>query len=271
MYPPNIYWPTRMIVIVGPLLSQLVWKVDTAQPSSDARQHRFHWEDTLCATGFNQSLNKNKNFLLLPTIAESDNPSELEWIKKILSNEIVNCNFHWQNTWVLQRMEEFIFGQFPIANSKGIEWEFVTNTVSKNFRVESKSKNRSQNIIINNKTHTCRHGAPSQLCSIQTKALSTLTRVNLKTEKIWKRRVKIWLFDVSVFKKSPFRPFSPYTLHHIADVIKFTQFTLPAIYSAFLESPVFGDRRNRFSVDGWPNWVKKDAFSNLTGSVCTGP
>ena len=78
VYPPKIYRPTRTIVTVGPLLSQREWKVVAAQPSTDARQQRFHFEDMLCATGFNQSLNEVKNLLLFPTMVESDNPSEEE-------------------------------------------------------------------------------------------------------------------------------------------------------------------------------------------------
>ena len=78
MYPPKIYWPTRIIVTVGPLLSQSEWKVAAAQLFCDARQQRFHFEDMLCATGFNQSLNEVKNLLLFPTMVESDNPSEEE-------------------------------------------------------------------------------------------------------------------------------------------------------------------------------------------------
>ena len=37
------------------------------------------------------------------------------------------------------------------------------------------------------------------------------------------------------------------------------------------KSSVFGDRKRRFSVDGWPIGRKKDAFSNLSGLVWTGP
>ncbi len=33
-----------------------------------------------------------------------------------------------------------------------------------------------------------------------------------------------WLSDVSVFKKSQFRPFSPSTQHHLVGVFKFTNF-----------------------------------------------
>ena len=42
VYPPKMYFPTRIIVIVGPLLSQYRWKVVLAQPSTDASQQRLH-------------------------------------------------------------------------------------------------------------------------------------------------------------------------------------------------------------------------------------
>ena len=41
VYPPKMYFPTRIIVTVGPLLSHREWKVVLAQPSTDARQQRF--------------------------------------------------------------------------------------------------------------------------------------------------------------------------------------------------------------------------------------
>ena len=41
VYPPKMYFPTRIIVTVGPLLSHNEWKVVLAQPSADARQQRF--------------------------------------------------------------------------------------------------------------------------------------------------------------------------------------------------------------------------------------
>ena len=41
VYPPKMYFPTRIIVTVGPLLSHNEWKVVLAQPSTDARQQRF--------------------------------------------------------------------------------------------------------------------------------------------------------------------------------------------------------------------------------------
>ena len=78
VYPPKMYWPTRTIVTVGPLLLHSEWKVDAAQPSSVARQQRFHLEDMVCSTGFNQSLNKDKNLLLFPTMADPDNPPKEE-------------------------------------------------------------------------------------------------------------------------------------------------------------------------------------------------
>ena len=56
VYPPKMYFPTRIIVTVGPLLSHNEWKVEPAQPSTDARQQRFQLEAWLCTTGFNQLL-----------------------------------------------------------------------------------------------------------------------------------------------------------------------------------------------------------------------
>ena len=41
VYPPKMYFATRIIVTVGPLLSHFEWKVVLAQPSTDARQQRF--------------------------------------------------------------------------------------------------------------------------------------------------------------------------------------------------------------------------------------
>ena len=41
VYPPKMYFPTRIMVSVGPLLSHFEWKVVLAQPSTDARQQRF--------------------------------------------------------------------------------------------------------------------------------------------------------------------------------------------------------------------------------------
>ena len=41
VYPPKMYFPTRIIVTVGPLLLHNEWKVVLAQPSTDARQQRF--------------------------------------------------------------------------------------------------------------------------------------------------------------------------------------------------------------------------------------
>ena len=53
-YPPKMYFPTRIMVTVGPLLSHFEWKVVLAQPSTDANQQRF--QDWLCTRGFNQIL-----------------------------------------------------------------------------------------------------------------------------------------------------------------------------------------------------------------------
>ena len=41
--------------------------------------------------------------------------------------------------------------------------------------------------------------------------------------------------------------------------------------SAFSKSSIFGDRKRGYCVDGWQNRRKKDAFSNLSGLVWTGP
>ena len=60
-----------------------------------------------------------------------------------------------------------------------------------------------------------------------------------------------WPFDVSIFEKLRFRAFK---VHHLATV-----------------ETVFGGRKRRFSVDGCPNRRKKDALSNLSGLVWTGP
>ena len=42
------------MVTMGPLLSQFEWKVVLAQPSTDARQQGFQYEDWFYTTGFNQ-------------------------------------------------------------------------------------------------------------------------------------------------------------------------------------------------------------------------
>ena len=63
-----------MIVTVGPLLSHRLWKVLAAQPSTDARQQRFHREDFLWATGLSQVLKYVKYLTSFPTIAEPVNP-----------------------------------------------------------------------------------------------------------------------------------------------------------------------------------------------------
>ena len=41
VYPPKMYFPTRIMVTVGPLLSHFEWKVVLAQPFTDARQQRL--------------------------------------------------------------------------------------------------------------------------------------------------------------------------------------------------------------------------------------
>ena len=44
VYPPKIYFPTLIIVTVGPLPSHREWNVLAAQPSTDAHQQRFQAE-----------------------------------------------------------------------------------------------------------------------------------------------------------------------------------------------------------------------------------
>ena len=76
VYPPNMYVPpTLIIVTVGPLLSHLLWKVLEAQPSTDARQQRFHFDDSVWATGLSHVLKLAKWCTLSPTITESVSPS----------------------------------------------------------------------------------------------------------------------------------------------------------------------------------------------------
>ena len=41
VYPPKMYFSTRIMVTVGPLLSHFEWNVVLAQPSTDACQQRF--------------------------------------------------------------------------------------------------------------------------------------------------------------------------------------------------------------------------------------
>ena len=72
-----------------------------------------------------------------------------------------------------------------------------------------------------------------------------------------------WPFDVTVFDKLRFRPSK---LHHLAGVFKFLH---PG--DRFRKAPFSVTEERRFSVDGRPNRRKKDAFSNLSGLVWTGP
>ena len=74
VYPPKIYFPTLIIVTVGPLPSHREWNVLAAQPSTDARQQRFQREFTPSATGASQLANEVKWFFLFPTITESSKP-----------------------------------------------------------------------------------------------------------------------------------------------------------------------------------------------------
>ena len=77
-----------MIVTVGPLLSHPLWKVLAAQPSTDARQQRFHREDLLWATGLSHVLKWVKYLTSFPTIAESVNPPT-RWKKKEMGSSDV--------------------------------------------------------------------------------------------------------------------------------------------------------------------------------------
>ena len=63
------------MVTVVPLLSHNEWKVLLAQPSTDARQQRFQWEDWLCATGCNQMLKEVKNLLSFCKMTEFAKPA----------------------------------------------------------------------------------------------------------------------------------------------------------------------------------------------------
>ena len=42
VYPLKMYFPTRIILNVGPLLSHNEWKLSADQPSTDVSQQRFH-------------------------------------------------------------------------------------------------------------------------------------------------------------------------------------------------------------------------------------
>ena len=70
----KIYLPTLIIVTAGPLPSHREKNVLEAQPSTDARQQRFHREFMPLATGASQLPNKVKCFFLFPTITESSKP-----------------------------------------------------------------------------------------------------------------------------------------------------------------------------------------------------
>ena len=76
VYPPNMYVPPTLIIVkVGPLLSHPLWKVLAAQPSTDACQQCFHFEESLWATGLSHVLKLAKWCTLSPTITESFSPS----------------------------------------------------------------------------------------------------------------------------------------------------------------------------------------------------
>ena len=69
-----MYFPTRTIVTVGPLLSHNEWKVWADQPSTDASQQRFQ-RDLLCMTGFNQLLKAVTWFMSLSKIFDFSKPA----------------------------------------------------------------------------------------------------------------------------------------------------------------------------------------------------
>ena len=89
VYPPKIYFPTLIIVTVGPLPSHREWNVLAAQPSTDACQQRFQAEFTLRATGDNQLLKVLKWFMLFPTITES---SKSEQISTSIKNSLLTTD-----------------------------------------------------------------------------------------------------------------------------------------------------------------------------------
>ena len=67
-----MYFPTRIIVTVGPLLSHNEWIVSAAdQPSTDASQQRFQRDLLSCLTGLNQLLKLVKWLMLLFKIFEA--------------------------------------------------------------------------------------------------------------------------------------------------------------------------------------------------------
>jgi len=50
--------------------------VDTAHPSTEARQQCFQEDDLLCTTGFNQVLKAVKYLLFFPRMTELDKPAK---------------------------------------------------------------------------------------------------------------------------------------------------------------------------------------------------
>jgi len=86
VYPPKIYFPTLIIVTVGPLLWHREWNVLAAQPSTDARQQTLQLDWTFVITGESQLFNEVKWFLLFPTIMESCKPTKI-------------FHFHWQKNY----------------------------------------------------------------------------------------------------------------------------------------------------------------------------
>jgi len=83
-----MYFPTRIIVTVGPLLSHNEWKVVAAQPFTDASQQRSQ-KDLICITGFNQLLKAVKWLMSLSKIFDFSKPAGLTE-KKILTHAVSN-------------------------------------------------------------------------------------------------------------------------------------------------------------------------------------
>ena len=84
VYPPNMKLPTLIIVTVGPFPSQLLWKVDAAQPSVFARQHLTNLlRDELRRTGTKNEFNLTR-YLMSRLLRILD---ELRAARKIFQKE----------------------------------------------------------------------------------------------------------------------------------------------------------------------------------------
>ena len=106
MYPPNMYVPpTLIIVTVGPFLSHPLWKVLAAQPSTDARQQRFHCEGSLWVTFFSHFLNLAKWCTLSPKITESASLfGKTDKREEKRKGDKGSIFFRWYHIW---RMEQY--------------------------------------------------------------------------------------------------------------------------------------------------------------------